>query len=160
MPVKPSAYHLDADDYVHVVQTTGAAIEGFFDGMLYRFEDGIPSDPVHWKVAHHIFGFRGTEQARLNALHRLGWLHRMALEVAMDMLRKCVRYEPLELLPKGVLEFRRPDSNVDDATVMPTAGHSSNVGTEASSGTSAPAATPPDPSRKAHPDPLRKAKQG
>lgn len=151
---KPS-YHLDADDYVHVIQTTGSPIQGRFDGVDYLFEDGVPSEPVHWKVAHHIFGYRGTEQARLNAIHRLGWLNRMETAVALDMLRKCVRYEPLELLPKGVLEFkpRGPageQSEAESSPVTPTAGEAKPAGSGAR-GTSAPVAPP---------DPLRKAKQG
>lgn len=147
MPDKRSLYHLDAEDYVRVVQTTGSPVVGRFDNIDYRFEDGIPSDPVHWKVAHHIFGFKATEQGRLNALHRLGWLNRMDLQTALDMLRQCVRYEPLELLPKGVLEFKRPEAGAQDAvSVMPTA-EEPRVGTEAASDIKPP--LPPDPRRKA-----------
>lgn len=153
MPDKRSLYHLDSEDYVHVIQTTGGPIQGRFDNVDYVFEDGIPSDPVHWRVAHHIFGFRGTEQARINALHRLGWLNRMDTAVAMDMLRQCVKYQPLELLPKGVLEFKRPETNEASHPVMPTAGEAKPVGAEASS------AAPPDPKRPAN-DPRRKATQG
>lgn len=143
---RASNYHLDADDYVHVVQTTGSPVQGRFDGVDYVFEDGIPSEPIHWKVAHHIFGFRGTDQARLNSLHRLGWLNRMEASVAMDMLKTCVSFQPLELLPRGVVEIRQPrktEQNVATVPVMPTAGEAP-VGTGASEG--------------GLPDPLRKAK--
>lgn len=148
MPGKPSVYHLDQDDYVHVIQTTGSPIQGRFDNVDYVFEDGIPSDPVHWRVAHHIFGFRGTEAARVNAVHRLGWALRMDFNTAMDMLKKCVRFEPLELLPRGVLEFKKPDTNADEP-VMPTA-EPSSVGREA----------PGISASGGPPDPLRRAKRG
>lgn len=143
-----SLYHLDADDYVHVIQTTGSPIKGRFDNVDYEFEDGIPSEPVHWQVAHHIFGFRGTELAKINALHRLGWLNRMDTATALTMLNQCVRYEPLELLPKGVLEFKRNPAPAQDAapSVMPTAEENPRVGMEASA--PIPSA-PPDPRRKA-----------
>lgn len=145
MPPK-SVFHLDAEDYVHVIQTTGSPVTGRFDGVDYLFADGIPSEPIHWRVAHHIFGFRGTPEAKMNALHRLGWLNRMEAETALDMLQKCVSYQPLELLPKGVVEFKRPEperANEASQPVMPTAGEAPPVGSG-----EAPVA-PPDPLRRA-----------
>jgi hypothetical protein len=153
-----SVFHLDADDYVYVTQTTGSKIVGRFDGQDYEFEDGISSEPIHWRVANHIFGFKGTETARLNAIHRFGWLNRMDLPTALEMLRKCVHFQPVELLPKGVVEFRRPEAQNEPSPtpVMPTAGEAL-VGEGAAS--SVPPAQSPEPKRAAH-DPRRKAVQG
>jgi hypothetical protein len=140
-----SKFQFNAEDYVHVITHMGDRVIGIYDGVRYVFEDGEPSEPVHWKVAHHIFGFRGTEQARVNALHRLGWLNRMDELTAMQMLKTRVEFHPMNPFPKGIVAFRKPEAAVDPtepaADVTPT-----NEGTAVSAAQPVqPQAAPSDP---------------
>lgn len=117
-------YHFNSDDYVHVTQHMGENIIGIYDGVKYVFVDGVPSEPVHWKVAHHVFGYMGTNQARMNALHRLGWLTRMDELTAMNMLKTRVEFQPMDPLPRGVVAFKKPtgEATEPDEAVTPTNG--------------------------------------
>lgn len=140
---KPSKFQFDPDDFVHVVQNLGETISGMYNGETFTFEHGVPSEPVHWKVAHHIFGYMGTEQARLNAVLRRGWATHVDTEVALRLLKSQVQFQPMNPFPKGVIEFRRQAEQDEAQPDTPTV-EASPVGPAAPERPAASPA-PPDP---------------
>jgi hypothetical protein len=121
---------LNTDEFVRVVQTTGKAILGRYDGVNYEFPDaqtecnegGPGYRDVHKDVAQHIFGFglpedAGDDQTRIDkksALLRLGWLNggdSSAVPEAMLKLKKQVRFLDIPPFPVSVLRFEKPEES-------------------------------------------------
>lgn len=140
---------LDLDDYVRVINTTGKAIEGRYDGIDYEFPDAQEQREagaqeyvdVHKSVAQHIFGFGLPDQAeppfadRTQCLFRLGWTGatRATMDEGLNRLKKGIQFHPVPQFPTSVLEFKKQREDESVARVpSPTMGPGAAEGDPAS----------------------------
>jgi len=125
---------LDTSDYVRVVNNTGVDIKGMYDGKVYLFKVGAPTD-LHVMAARHIFCF-GLDN-KTNCFHRLGWLEGRTYDQAMDMLN-AISFEEVtlpvpDISPKKRTKISKPtplvNAGVDDGEEDSSSSPSETTGT-------------------------------
>lgn len=123
----------DPSQFVRITNKSDAVVEGRYDGKDYEFRIGEPVD-VTIQAAHHIFGFAGTDQAKVTAFLRLGWM-----QVNTDIRVAKKRLEKIEFTEvPNLIEF--------DARRTARGGPLAEGGTEgAASGSAIRLAAPRDP---------------
>jgi hypothetical protein len=110
---------LDTSEYVRVVNNTGTEIKGMYDGKVYLFKVGTPTD-IHLTAAAHIFDFGREDKTK--CFHRMGWLEGRSYEQAMDML-SAISFDEVtlpvpDISPKKRAKIGKPtplvNADVDD----------------------------------------------